>query len=129
MKIGYADDIFTDYAKALDDAKTLTALRVTTRLFALVAADAVEVADKMNEGDFEDWEVALRKERGGVFMGEALAERFGALLMPETMLRVSMVADQFKVPWGLAYHRLVEAGRVKVKNNVATFLDPQRQGQ
>jgi len=36
-----------------------------------------------------------------------------ALIMPERIIRVSITADQFKVPWGLAYIRMKEEKVIK----------------
>lgn len=35
-----------------------------------------------------------------------------ALMMPERILRVSITAHEFKVPWGCAYIRLKEMGQI-----------------
>jgi hypothetical protein len=36
-----------------------------------------------------------------------------ALIMPERIMRVSITADQFKVPWGCAYIRMKEEKVIK----------------
>jgi hypothetical protein len=111
MKIGYLTDPVPEYRAALE-AKTLEGLRAGIAPFARVASDAVAIAAAMTEGDFEVWRTGLRKERREQFAGEIFAERYGALLLPLVMLEVSMFADHFKVPWGLAFVRMLEAGRI-----------------
>ena len=119
MQIGQFDEVPEDYAKALDAADTLQALRDTVARYELVAGDAVDAAKSLDDDGFVEWRNALKTERRGEFMGEELVERFGPLLMPEAMLKVTVVANHFKVPWGLAYHRLDETGRLTVKNGRA----------
>lgn len=121
MIVSHFDEIPEQYREALDKATTLPKLLAAVKLYGEVAIDAVQIVEKMTAADFYDWQAALKKERRGTFMGEADMERFGPLLMPETMVKVSIVADQFKVPWGLAYNRLREVGRLVVKNDVATM--------
>lgn len=128
MIVSHVDEIPDQYAKALDKAKSRDELLQAVKLYGEVAIDAVEIVEKMDDGAFDDWQAALKKERRGTFMGEAAMERFGPLLMPETMFKVSMVADQFKVPWGLAYNRLVEVKRLVVKDGVAMFRSDGKTG-
>jgi hypothetical protein len=119
MIVSHVDEIPTDYAKALDAAKTLDDLRTAVKLYGEVAIDAVEAVERMMEDDFEDWRHALAGERKGIFMGEDRMEKFGDILMPGTMMKISIFASQFHVPWGLAYNRLKQVGKLKIKDGVA----------
>jgi hypothetical protein len=66
----------------------------------------------MKREDFRQWRKGLAKERKGQFAGEDFAIRFGALLLPELLLKVGMVAVIFNAPWGCAYIRMKEAGQL-----------------
>jgi len=129
MQVSHVSEIPEDYQKALDEARTLPQLRRVVQEYREVAVDAVDAVNQMDDDAFVVWRGALAKERRGVFMGEALIDRFGPILMPAVMLQVAAVADRFKVPWGLAYIRLREAGRVTVKNGVATYHEQVTQHQ
>lgn len=121
MDISYISEIPEEYSKELSAAKTPAALRSVTKKYKLVAADADAIAASMDDETFLQWRKALGMERRGQFMGEENAELFGPILMPEIILKVSMVADQFKAPWGVAYHRLRDAGKLTVSKGVATM--------
>ena len=121
MEIRQFDEIPADYAKALDEAVTLADLRATVSRYELVAGDALDTVCAMDDEAFSDWRSALKKERRGKFMGEEAAERFGPILMPEAMLKVTVVASHFGVPWGLAYHRLSDTGRLTVVSGRAVL--------
>ena len=120
MHVGYADEVPEEYGKALDKAKSLDELRSVVRRYAEVAYDAMLAVDEWTTDDFDDWRHALSKERKGKFMGDKFAERFSCVLMPEAMFKVAIVASEFHVPWGLAYHRLKDAGKLTIKNEIAT---------
>jgi len=72
-----------------------------------IAPDALAQAERLSQ---EDWDFVRRhrKSEGG----EALraCELGGCILLPEIMMHVSLVADQFKVPWGVAFNRLYDLG-------------------
>ena len=70
--------------------------------------DVCEIVDKWTPKDFNEFRKCIALEKKGVFTGEENARRFAAVMMPSLLFKASMVADQFKVPWGLACLRLVE---------------------
>ncbi len=107
--ITYMSEQPTDYAAMLDDADTLSKLTLGVYGWLSVAPDAYEVVAKMGEKEFREWRAGLRVERAGDFAGENFAKRFGAVLMPEELIKVSMVAMKYQVPWGCAYLRLKES--------------------
>lgn len=107
--ITYISEQPSDYAKALDRAETLILLKITVSEYKILAEDAYSIVHEMDEQDFSEWRAGLKKERRGKFAGEQFSDKFGPLLMPETMLKASLVAHRFKVPWGLAYIRIRES--------------------
>jgi hypothetical protein len=108
-RIAYlTDDPTPRYNAGLDRAKDPTALRAFLREWPTLAPDAIAAARSIKPADWPEWRRGLQSERKGTFSGEAWAERFGAILMPERMMRASMLADQFVVPWGVAWIRLTE---------------------
>ncbi len=110
--ITYGSDQPGDYAKALDAADSLPKLREVTLAWKLLAADAHALAERMDEESFERFKKGLKKERRGQFAGESYAEEFGVLMMPAGMFKVAMVAADYHVPFGLAYIRLKESGKL-----------------
>lgn len=120
MIVGMADEIPEEYARAIDQATTRKDLLSVVMRYGEVAADAVDLVQRMHDEDFEDWRHALKKERKGRFMGEEAFARFGAIILPEVMFKVATVASDYQVPWGLAYHRLKDVGRLTIKDDVAS---------
>ena len=121
MIVSDTDDIPQEYAMALDAADTLRELRKVTYLFREVAMDAAVAAERMTEHDHDDWRTALQRERSGVSMGSNNLERFRNILLPNVMMQVTIIADQFQIPWGMAYNRLKDVHFLVVRNGVATM--------
>lgn len=127
--ISYVSDQIGDYTTAIHGATTLAHLRDVVAAWKTLCPDAVAVVETMTtKEDFRQWRKGLAKERRGYFAGDEFCNRFGALLMPEVLLKVGMLAAKYCVPWGCAYIRLKETGQLK------QFLDapkpkPPRAGE
>lgn len=112
--ITYMSEQPEDYAKALTGCRSADEVRVVTAAYESIAADAKAIADTMDDAAFRRFKRGMNKERKGEFAGEKFALEFGAVLMPEVMLKVGMIAAQFGAPWGCAYIRLKEMGKLPV---------------
>ena len=110
--ITYTSEQPRDWAEALDFCEELETLRQTCREWRDVAPDAVAVAEKMSKRDFGEFMKGLKAERRGKYAGDQWVDKYGALAMPELMVKVSHVAAQFGVPWGCAYIRMKEIGKL-----------------
>lgn len=119
MRIGMLDEPSKPYATAIREAKTLDDLRAAIKRFELLAWDALAVAEKMSEEDFFEWRRGLARESSGKFAGRVWAQRFGQITIPDAMLFVELTASRFKVPFGLAYNRLVDEGLLKIEDGRA----------
>ena len=113
MKIDYMDEVVPEYGAALDKCATFGDCMSVLDRYRELFPDALAAAPK-NAIEFDQFQRGLRKEREGRFAGEQWLERFGAVMMPALAIQVAEVAMRFHVPWGLAFNRLVEAGRVKM---------------
>jgi len=118
---------------AIRGAKSRADLIVRIELFAEAAADALAQAEamSMSDVDFSDFRRDLRKaakEQPEAWI-EKFNERFGDIAMPYKMLIASMVAWQFRCPWGCAFIRLQETGfpprkdRKKKRQYLAGIID------
>jgi hypothetical protein len=111
--ITYTSEQPQDWAEALWRASTLSHLRDVCAAWEKLCPDAKAVVDGMKtREDFRQWRKGLAKERKGEFAGEEFAVRFGALLLPELLLKVGMAAARFNAPWGCTYIRMKEAGQL-----------------
>jgi hypothetical protein len=97
-----------DWNAILDQSKDLATLRAKVAEWQPYVDDAARVIEGMAEADFPLWRKGLAKERRGRFSGPAWADRFMALLMPESLMNGSVVARHFNVPLGCALIRLRE---------------------
>lgn len=111
--ISYISDQPADYVKALVEADTLAKLLAFTKAWSEVAKDAHETVRAMTPHDFKEWRKGYAKERAGKFAGEKFAVKYGALMMPEVLMKVSMIAQHFGAPWGCAYLRLKQTGQLE----------------
>lgn len=98
-------DQAADYVKALSACQLLADLRELVSVYAELAVDAVVQVRAMTEADWPVFQKGLKTERRGKFAGEDFVTRFGAILMPLPMMRISVLADQFKAPFGVAWAR------------------------
>ncbi len=110
--ITYLSEQPTDYARAIDGAETLADLRIVLADWRALAQDAENAALKMTNADFTVFREGLKKERKGCFAGEDFVTRFGDILMPAVMFKVSIHASEFHVPFGLMYIRLRELNKL-----------------
>lgn len=95
-----------DYTQRLTECATLAELRDLMALYSDLAIDAGRVVAKMADEDFTEFRRGLKMERKGRFAGEPWCERFGAILMPLPMLRISEFAHRFHAPFEMTWQRL-----------------------
>lgn len=119
MNISSVSEPELPYARVIDGARSKDELVAVLEPYALIAYDALLAAAALD--DWDDFKTGLRRERKGHYAGDEWATKYGAILMPEIMMRVSIIAEQYKAPWGTAYIRLVEAGRIKEENGQARW--------
>lgn len=109
--ITYLSNQDEEYILGLDQATTLDQLNQHINSYFQIAYDAI-ANRPVNDAEFEIWRAGLLLERKGQFAGTEWTERFGCILLPEILLRVGMVSVRFGVPWGMAFLRMEEAGRI-----------------
>jgi len=122
MQIDYMTEPVPEYAKLIRQATTRAGLKLVTEKFRRIAADADAAVDSMHDNDFSEFRAGLARESRGNFAVEKFAKKWGAILMPEVMFRVSIVAEQYKVPWGCAFVRLRDCGQIKESSGIATIV-------
>jgi len=111
--VGYLDELTRDYTADRRNAKTLAALWKVIAKWEPVAGDAFDVVSKMTKADYQDYCQGEAQERNQQYAGDEWAAKFGAILLPEMLLRIAIIAHQFHVPDGCAFIRAVEVGRFK----------------
>lgn len=113
MKIGYVSEPEREWSDAVSKAESIQDLKAAAKKFYPIAWDAADVIDKMTDADFTRFVECRAKERRDEYSGDENQELMGPILMPETMMKVGMVAVQYFVPWGCAFIRMTDAGIVK----------------
>ena len=91
-RITHTSDLSADYAAGLRTCADLPSLRAFVRGWRELAPDAAEAVGAMTDDDWPSYQKGLKKESRGKYAGDAWAERYGAILMPALLLRVSMIA-------------------------------------
>jgi hypothetical protein len=102
------DDPISDYAQQIRAANTHRKLMTVLASWRRLAPDAYEQA---KNGDWTDLQWAIANAANEQH-GERVNDIAGAVLMPATMLITTMTAQQYGTPWGLAFIRLCEVGRI-----------------
>lgn len=110
MEITYVtEDPTEEYQKAIRTAKDRNELLKRVKKYAVVADDAIEKVLDMTQDDFVQFKKDLPKlKKATGELAEELVTRWGDIVMPRKMMMVTLVAMEFKVPWGLAYIRCKE---------------------
>jgi len=123
VHVRYLDETFNEYGEALDRAKSLDDLREVVTQYRRFAYDAVRLVAKMKANEWPAFKKGLRLERKGKFAGEDFAKKYGAVLMPEVMFKVGMIAHQFHVPWGCAFLHAKDLGKIVECDGIAKFSE------
>lgn len=105
------EDQGREWAKFIWNQTSLESFKAEIGQWKGLVDDVVKVIDKWTLKDFKDFKKCLALERRGVFSGEKNAARFASVMIPELMFKASVLAQEVKVPWGLAINRLVEVGK------------------
>ncbi len=117
-QITFYSECDKEYSDGLKNCDSLSKLVAYVVKWKPLASDAYEIVRFMNTIDWDEFLKGWKKERRGKFAGEEWSAKYGAIILPEMLLRVSMTAMQFKVPWGLAFHRLKDNGLIKSRNRI-----------
>ena len=120
--INYIDEPDRTYRDGLDKVRLPADLTDLVERFAALFPDAYEQGKYLSDEDFLQFKAGLRHERKGEFAGEDFMEKFGAILMPANMIHVGIVANQFKVPFGLAFCRMKESGMLTIDGGVCQVV-------
>lgn len=123
MKISCISENDREYSTALKKVKTFNELVVLMEEYKSIAFDAyLAVKDSVTEESFDDFMKRLNKTR---FANSEEDYDFtcGVVLIPQVMLRISQCAAYFKVPFGMAFIRLKEVGKIIDKNGVFEFSE------
>lgn len=122
MEIGYLTDAPKEYTELIRAACNVEGLRMAIEVYLPFASDAMEQAQAMTDADWPDY---LHFDKIGRINGSdikelgPLMERFGAIMLPEAMMKVTMVAHHFGAPWGCVAIRMAEEGYLKDVDGIA----------
>ncbi len=125
MIIGYLTEPEKEYVAAIRSAASPAELIEAIRPFARIAADALAVAEGMDVAAWTEFSRGLKSEGRGKYAGDAWAERFGAIILPAVMIEVTAIAEHFKAPWGVAFIRMLDAGRLVERDGVVSVVRPK----
>lgn len=126
MVVTYLSEFDKEYVIGLRQCADLPRLRAFTLHWGGLAPDAYESVRKMQDEDWHTFKRGLNKESKGKYAGDAWAERYGDILVPALLMRVSMVADQFGAPWGTAFLRLEQTGIIQRRGDVYVWVQPKQ---
>lgn len=108
--IPWMSEMPSDYCKAIRKAKTADELRAQIAKFADFVPDAVAQAASIT---WEDWQRGFILSQ--VDSWEAAEEAHalvGDIMMPALFIQISVIADQFKAPFGVTFNRCLDAGKI-----------------
>ena len=120
-EIGYMTDLCKPYADSLKKAKTLEKLLWHVSEWELLAPDAFDSAHSPNFS-WDKYAAGLAKERLDIYAGDEWGSKYGAIVMPEVLMRIAIIAQQYLVPDGCIFIRLQQTGQLEVANGRAKLL-------
>ena len=114
-RISYYSEMTQDYIKAIHAAKTLEELRLIIERYKPFAFDAWRQVQTLT---WAEWKrgVRLSKKESVSAAEEALA-LIGDVIFPELLFTVSILAIEYTVPFGVAFNRLADVGRIEWKKD------------
>lgn len=125
MQVGYLSECDKDYAAGLKNAQTFDGLRDFVKRWRLLANDAYKSVMSA-KFDWDEFARGRKMENRDEYAGDDWAKKYGAILMPEILMRVTITAMEFGAPWGVTYIRLREFGRIVETKTHATWVEPER---
>ena len=108
MKITYYSECDTEYVKAVKNCQSLNELKSIVAEYREICEDAYQAVEKMDDTLFEQFCKGRNKRKPSL----TWMEMYGAILLPKTILEVGLVACQFHIPFGTAYHRMKDMGKI-----------------
>jgi hypothetical protein len=127
--IDHVSEQLAEYCRDLAQQRNLEKLQTFLEGYVTICPDALAVMPR-DDGEFFAFREGLYKERKKIFAGVKWANRFGAIAMPALLLRVGLIANEYQVPWGLAFQRCVEMNLIKHgADGVAEWIGPVEPAQ
>lgn len=108
MEITYETDLFSQYKADFDLCHDLQSLRSLIDKYKAVSPDLADVKME-NSGDYEDFMKGLNSDRQGWYPGYKWCKKYGSLVIPINILQAQLTANEFGVPWGVAYLQICAA--------------------
>ncbi len=127
LVVTYLSDFAKEYVIGLRQCNDLPRLREFALHWGGLCADAFAVVQTMTDEDWPEYRRGRNKESRGLFAGEAWADRYGAILMPNILFQVSMIAEYFHAPWGTAFLRCEQAGLIRKDGNVYVWTQREKE--
>ena len=110
MELTRESDPVKAYTEDIDSAEDLTQLRRVCDEYKEIAFDAKAVADSMTEDDFDAFRLGMIECRMRRSPGKDWDDKYSAIALPLVFTTVTCVSVYYKVPWGTAYGRMLDAG-------------------
>jgi hypothetical protein len=101
-------DLVPVYIEELDSCHDLPSIQALLVKYSEISPDLGEV--EMNtQKDFNEFRAGLLLERQGESAGEVWCKKYASIVLPSYMIRASIIAEKYMVPWGVAYQQLLRA--------------------
>jgi hypothetical protein len=127
LVITYYSDFAHEYALGLKQCDSFARLREFSLHWASLTFDAWEIVRKMDDQAWAEFQAGKQKENRGTYAGDKWAAKYGAIMLPELLLHVSVIAEQYGVPWGTAFLQCEKAGLIVRRGDVFVFELPEKQ--
>lgn len=113
MEITNETDPARDYINAVDNAENLDQLQAGIYPYQKVCDDAYTASLMMNDNAFPQFRAGLVELRLGKSPNNEWYESWAAIALPDVLASCTCVSVFYKIPWGMAYLRLLAAGFIE----------------
>ena len=114
-EISHIADCAAEWIRELEQLRSLTALRKLCGRWRYLCPDAYRIAGLWKQKQFEAFRQKLSRKRD---RGSDMEIDERIVLLPQIIVEVALIAARCKVPWGWAFHRMLDCKRIITKGGV-----------
>lgn len=131
IEIGYFTELSQPYITELRQCNNLQQLKAHSKKWKSLAYDSYKIVSGMKTNkQFEEFRngMELEKRRKVVGAGPEWQKKYGAIVLPEIIMRVGLIAQHLHVPEGMAFIRCKKEGCIKINHEgVYSWEEPKRE--
>jgi len=122
------DEPMTEWQKIVDSATNLQDLRNKAQEYTYLplVGEAIYALSQLTDNDWESWQSYVAKNRAAakdaqVQFDDAEMQKFACIIVPPTLLNITMVSNHYIAPFVVAMEQMARADILQVKGQWLTM--------